>query len=354
MNSNQFTFLNSSLNYTRDAARKIYHLPTTLIDQARITSPARVKKHDFLREACKAVCYEQYVKMVHEIEDFYGVYLLYCLNPKYKGRTYVGYTVNPNRRIKQHNTGTHAGGAHRTSGRGPWEMVLIIHGFPNDVCGLRFEWAWQNPHKSRRLRGVSGKSSKESAFQYRWRVVCNMLRTPPWNGLSLTIRWLKQEYQQDFAVGLEPPLHMPVVYGPVLSKQIRSQKKSKKGESSQGAHGSDISVQIAETVHSEKTFCAVCCFQLEKEDKTLSCLNPSCTMVAHIICLAKSFLDDQTKLLPIEGKCPNCHVNLLWGELVRHKKGCYKNLSVTTVQQNEGDDGDLFSLTDSEKSDIEL
>jgi len=53
-----------------------------------------------------------------------------------------------------------------------------------------------------------------------------MLRTAPWNRLSLTVRWLKQEYSRDFDPNLTPPVHIAVAYGPVKSKRIKAGKST--------------------------------------------------------------------------------------------------------------------------------
>lgn len=260
-----------------------------------------------------------------EIEDFYGVYLLYCINPKYKGRTYIGYTVDPNRRINQHNKGSKFGGAWRTSNKGPWEMVLIVHGFPNDISALRFEWSWQHPTRSRRLKQVPAKKSREKTFEYCIRILGSMLNLEPWNRLPLTVRWLKPDFEIDFPPMLSPPLHMPLVHGPV--KSIKSTKSLKA-----------VPSQHLQSQENEELFCNIC-FKTVPLGEKMECLNLKCGAVSHVICLSQAFLATELDaMIPVQGACVTCECVLQWGDLVRKKKGCYNNLTNDDLDTSYDDD----------------
>ena len=85
------------------------------------------------------------------IEPILACYLLRSLSSP--GKTYIGFTVGPRKRLRQHN-GEVKGGARRTRFGRPWEMIAYVHGFSSKVLALQFEWAWQNPTKSRFLKGT--------------------------------------------------------------------------------------------------------------------------------------------------------------------------------------------------------
>ena len=80
-----------------------------------------------------------------------GCYLLASRHPRCRGRTYIGFTVNPAQRIRRHN-GEIANGAKTTHTGRPWEMVLVVHGFSSKAKALAFEWAWQHPRRSKAIR----------------------------------------------------------------------------------------------------------------------------------------------------------------------------------------------------------
>ncbi|KAG6449780.1 hypothetical protein O3G_MSEX006221 [Manduca sexta] len=205
------------------------------------------------------------------VEDFFGVYLLYCLNPKYKGRTYIGYTRDPNRRIMQHNRGTWAGGAHRTNNKGPWKMVLIVHGFPNNISALRFEWAWQNPTKTIRLQHLNliKIPRKETEYKFKLRVLSEMLRVGPWYRLPLSVRWLETEYIEEFLIERKPPDHMVICQGPIKSKNLKKSTKC---------------------IELKNEECLLCSKYIADSQTRITCLNSTCKLKSHITCLADLFL----------------------------------------------------------------
>ncbi|KAH8925365.1 hypothetical protein BT69DRAFT_1200498, partial [Atractiella rhizophila] len=120
-------------------------------------------------------------------------------NGRLLSRTYIGSTPDPYRRIRQHNGILKNGGAWKTKRGRPWEMEIIAHGFPSKLTALQFEWAWQNPERSRHLALVvdeEGEDVKKARFKkhplaYTMKnkilVLQSMLCSPPWDRFSLEV-----------------------------------------------------------------------------------------------------------------------------------------------------------------------
>lgn len=70
------------------------------------------------------------------------VYLLESTNKS----TYVGATVDVNRRLRQHNKelsgGAHATGTKVAKGE-TWKRICYVSGFPTWQSALQFEWRWK-------------------------------------------------------------------------------------------------------------------------------------------------------------------------------------------------------------------
>ncbi|VDM97330.1 unnamed protein product [Thelazia callipaeda] len=242
------------------------------------------------------------------LNEFFGVYCLLSRSPKkyFKNRCYIGYTVDPNRRIRQHNAGKEFGGARKTDHRGPWDMVCIIHGFPNNVSALRFEWAWQNPKKSRRLRILNlKKRANETAFAFRLRIACHMLNSDPWRRLSLTFRWLLPDLEIPFPTDALPPPHISVERGSIIKT-------------------STLIPQLQEE-YDTIGICLLCLKSINSISELFRCFaSKVCKSRFHMRCLSKHALnvndDYKTLLFPIQGHCPKCGMSYLWGELVRDQR----------------------------------
>ena len=86
---------------------------------------------------------------------------VYLLRSTTDFRTYVGATLDVDRRLRQHN-GQLSGGARATAG-GQWIRVCHIKGFPHERAALQFEWAWK--HFSKKQSGSALTRRIKSLFE---------------------------------------------------------------------------------------------------------------------------------------------------------------------------------------------
>lgn len=114
------------------------------------------------------------------------------------GRTYNGYTVNLNRRLRQHN-GEIKGGAFATKGIGPWEFIAVMTCDTwNNVRAMQVEWLIRYPtRKKPRPSSFAGAKGRISSLVE----VCKRLGD---DSVRLYIHPTFFDYAN--TLGLSPPL----------------------------------------------------------------------------------------------------------------------------------------------------
>jgi predicted GIY-YIG superfamily endonuclease len=74
------------------------------------------------------------------------------------GQTYIGATVDPDRRLRQHNKEL-VGGARRTATAvvmgEVWRRMCKVSGFPDKHAALQFEWRWKRLSCKKMYSGIT-------------------------------------------------------------------------------------------------------------------------------------------------------------------------------------------------------
>jgi structure-specific endonuclease subunit SLX1 len=83
---------------------------------------------------------------------------VYFLQSTTSNKTYVGYSNNPFRRLREHNEEVVGRGAKRTKGN-KWRIVCVVSGFPTARAALQFEICWHDLRATRKRikNGPDGK-----------------------------------------------------------------------------------------------------------------------------------------------------------------------------------------------------
>lgn len=85
------------------------------------------------------------------METKYYCYLLKNNTEEHKNLTYNGFTVNLDRRIRQHNQIIKGGALYtKKYGNKTWEIYAYITGFPNKINALQCEWRIKHPDNKKK------------------------------------------------------------------------------------------------------------------------------------------------------------------------------------------------------------
>lgn len=252
-------------------------------------------------------------------------YLLRSLHPQHPTKTYIGFTTDPHRRLRQHNGELKNGGAWKTKRFGrPWKFVTIVNGFPDHRSALQFEWAWQNVGKSLavrnaigdpeatalgRKRGVNGNLSILKTLINECENLCNAKQTI----FFFEERWMiafDKHSTESIGTHLSSRITMEVVASvqemPFWIDRGRKMTRDSLIEDCESSSDSEDIVPEEDKNLPEKQHlleCSMCCRNFSEQEEAIGCNY--CSRRFHEICLE---MDRDAR----EGFCPRCMGDLAW------------------------------------------
>ena len=238
------------------------------------------------------------------VRPFCGCYLLRSCDPAHPRSSYIGFTVNPLRRVRQHN-GEIQGGARRTRRHRPWEAVALVDGFASQVEALQFEWAWQHPEKSLAVRGaLDGKRKARTGWKSRLallEVMCDGVDA--WRGVQVRVCIEDALPDSDF---------------------WRSQRVSVGALDAWPPAVAASRVVARRRVVDEVADCAACGQPCAPTTTGAFVACERCGAPTHLTCLAEQALRRRgapaCALVPATGCCPVCDHESDWTVVVRAAK----------------------------------
>eukprot|EP00475_Leptophrys_vorax_P034153 TRINITY_DN5485_c0_g1_i1.p1 TRINITY_DN5485_c0_g1~~TRINITY_DN5485_c0_g1_i1.p1 ORF type:complete len:308 (+),score=58.90 TRINITY_DN5485_c0_g1_i1:276-1199(+) len=302
--------------------------------------------------------------MISSKKSVFSCYLLRPVDRKaHPSATYIGFTTNPPRRIRQHN-GEITAGAKKTRSKRPWEMILFVSGFPTKVAALQFEWAWQNPRLSIRVREYAAnelkdnhslqeqilKKKRAAGVLAQCRVLWVMLNTPPWSQFALTVNFLSDEHCDLVHKKVVPLMGLPsqmkmktvsmadlvslyknsefVVDGDDDTHPINEHNDAQDDDDDEPCTDGLDECDRTGVEQEEVDLTYLCCICCEDEPLLSSVTCRNCKTSIHVVCLAE-YAHDQApslpssgvgktlKLIPESARCPLCEFEAIWFDWIQ-------------------------------------
>lgn len=296
------------------------------------------------------------------VTQFYCCYFLQSV--EHRQSFYIGSSPNPPRRLRQHNGELVRGGAYRTKRKGsrPWEMIMIVYGFPNKIVALQFEHAWQHGYKTRfigendRLINKKNSGSAGRNIHYKLALVRQLMNHTFFKFMNLGIQFFNSETavifeQNKFGIELDPcykEFNKIQLSENSLSlskynlKQLTIDDLSEISDANKDLVTNFYDASIAlDKVRIERYTeimmngcmqCPICHdeFDYISEDPDLKpyivlCINEDCNYISHMSCLCRKFIEEEDHqdndiniLIPRGGNCPQCSTILEWTILTRY------------------------------------